>query len=302
MSNLIKPKVVRILKPTKASIEKLKVTVLVEDSVNVKNTNLIAKHGLSILVETKLAGVDSKFLMDVGPGPDIALRNAGMIDIDMKKIDSIMLSHGHYDHTGALLQVLKHIDHSIPIIAHPNVFSPKFAYKPALTSIGIEFDQPAIKTAGGELLLTRDSIALLNGVLSSGEILRKTYFENTKGFWTVECNNFIEDTVSDDQALFINVRNKGLVILTGCAHSGIINTVRQAKRVTGIENVYAIIGGFHLEQANDERLQKSIKELKEIDLKKIYPCHCTGKKAISQLAKSFGDLCIPIHTGDSIEF
>ena len=292
MSNLIKPKVVRILKPTKASIEKLKVTVLVEDSVNVKNPNLIAKHGLSLLVETKFAGVDSRFLMDVGPGSDIALRNADIIDMDMKKIDLIMLSHGHYDHTGALLQVLKYIDHSIPVIAHPNVFSPKFAYKPALTPIGIEFDQPAIKAAGGELLLTRDSIALLNGVLSSGEILRKTYFENTKGFWTVEYNNFIDDTVSDDQALFINVRNKGLVILTGCAHSGIINTVRQAIRVTG----------FHLEQANDERIQKSIKELKEIDLKRIYPCHCTGKKAISQLAKSFGDFCIPINTGDSIEF
>jgi len=302
MSNLIKPKVVRILKPMKASIEKLKVTVLVEDSMNVKNTNLIAKHGLSLLVETKFADVDSKFLMDVGPGPDIALRNAGMIDIDMKKIDSMMLSHGHYDHTGALLQVLKHIEHSIPIIAHPNVFSPKFAYKPALTPIGIEFDQPAIKAAGGELLLTRDSIALMNGVLSSGEILRKTNFENTKGFWTVENNHFIDDTVSDDQALFINVREKGLVILTGCAHSGIINTVRHAKRVTGINDVYAVIGGFHLEQADDERIQKSVEELKEIDLKRICPCHCTGKKAISQLEKSFGDLCIPIHTGDSIEF
>jgi 7,8-dihydropterin-6-yl-methyl-4-(beta-D-ribofuranosyl)aminobenzene 5'-phosphate synthase len=302
MLDMKKPKVVKILKPTKASIETLKVTVLVEDSVNVKNPNLIAKHGLSLLVETKFAGIDSKFLMDSGPGPDIALRNADMIDVDLKKIDSIMISHGHYDHTGALLQVLKRIGHSVPVIAHPNVFSPKFSYKPALTPIGIEFDQPVIKAAGGELLLTRASITLLNGVISSGEILRKTNFEDTKGFWTVECNDFIEDSVSDDQALFINVRNKGLVILTGCAHSGIINTVRHAKRVTGIENVYAIIGGFHLEQAGDERIQNSITELKKIDLKRIYPCHCTGKKAISQLAKSFGDFCIPINTGDCIEF
>jgi len=302
MSNLIKPKVVKILKPTKASIDELKITVLVENSVNVKNPSLIAKHGLSLLVETKLAGVDSRFLMDAGPGPDIALRNAGMIDIDIKKIDSMMLSHGHYDHTGALLQILKHMDHSIPVIAHPNVFNPKFAYKPALTSIGIEFDQPTIKAAGGELLVSRDSISLLGGVISSGEILRKTYFEKTKGFWTVEYDNFIEDTIIDDQALFINVRKKGLVILTGCAHSGIINTVRHAKSITGLKEVYAIVGGFHLDRADDTRIQKSVEELKEIDLKRIYPCHCTGKKAISQLAKSFGDLCIPIHTGDSIEF
>jgi 7,8-dihydropterin-6-yl-methyl-4-(beta-D-ribofuranosyl)aminobenzene 5'-phosphate synthase len=302
MANLIEPKVVRILKPTKASIDKLKITVLVENSVNVKKPSLIAKHGLSLLVETKLAGVHSRFLMDAGPGPDIALRNAGMVDIDIKKIDSIMLSHGHYDHTGAILQILKHMDHSIPVIAHPNVFNPKFAYKPALTSIGIEFDQPTIKAAGGELLVSRDPISLLSGVISSGEILRKTYFEKTKGFWTVEYNNFIEDTIIDDQALFINVRKKGLVILTGCAHSGIINTVRHAKSITGIKDVYAIIGGFHLDQADDTRIQKSVEELKEIDLKRTYPCHCTGKKAISQLAKSFGDLCIPVHTGDSIEF
>ena len=302
MSNLIKPKVVKILKPTKTSIEKLKVTVLVEDSVNVKNPDLIAKHGLSLMLETKLFGVDLKFLMDAGPGPDIALRNADMMGIDIKKIDSIMLSHGHYDHTGALLQVLKYVGHSIPVIAHPNVFNPKFAYKPALTPIGIEFDKSAIKAAGGELLLTRNSIALLNGIISSGEILRKTRFEDTKGFWTVDRNNFFEDSVIDDQALLINVRNKGLVILTGCAHSGVINTVRHAKRITGIENVYAIIGGFHLEQAGDERIQKSIEELEKIGLKKIYPCHCTGKKAISQLTKSFGDFCIPVHTGDVIEF
>ncbi|WP_455279254.1 MBL fold metallo-hydrolase, partial [[Eubacterium] cellulosolvens] len=205
MSNLTKPKVVRIIKPTKASVDKLNVTVLVEDSVNVKKPNLIAKHGLSLLVETKLARIDSKFLMDTGPGPDIALRNAAMINIDMKKIDSIMLSHGHYDHTGALLKVLKQVDHSIPVIAHPKVFSSKFAYKPKLTSIGIEFDQAAIKAAGGDLLLTRDSISLLNGVISSGEILRKTSFEEVKGFWTLESNNFIEDTIIDDQALFINV-------------------------------------------------------------------------------------------------
>jgi 7,8-dihydropterin-6-yl-methyl-4-(beta-D-ribofuranosyl)aminobenzene 5'-phosphate synthase len=302
MSDIIKPKVVKIIKPTKTSIEKLKITVLVEDSVNLKNSNLIAKHGLSLLVETKLAGVDSKFLMDAGPGPDIAIRNADLINKDLKNIDSIMLSHGHYDHTGALLQFLRHIGHPTPILAHPKVFNPKFAYKPALRPIGIEFDQSAIKAAGGELLLTRDSITLLNGVISSGEILRKTYFENTPGFWTVECNHFIEDIINDDQALSINVKDKGLVILTGCAHAGIVNTVRHVKRITGIKKVYAIVGGFHLEQANDERIQKTIKEFTEIGLNRIYPCHCTGKKAISQFAKSFGDFCIPLNTGNSIEF
>ena len=302
MGDLKKSKVMKILKPMKTSIERLKVTVLVEDTVNMKKPDLIAKHGLSLLLETKLAGVESKFLMDAGPGPDIALRNADMIDIDMKKIDSIMLSHGHYDHTGALLAILKHIDHSIPIIAHPDVFNPKFAYKPALTTIGMDFDRPDIRAVGGELLLARDSIVLLNGVISSGEILRKTSFEEVKGFWTVERNNFIKDNVLDDQALFINVREKGLVILTGCAHSGIINTVRHAKRVTGINDIHAVIGGFHLGQADNVRIQKSIEELEKIDLKKIYPCHCTGRKATNQLTKTFGDLCIPIHTGDSIQF
>ncbi len=105
----------------------------------------------------------------------------------------------------------------------------------------------------------------------------------------------------DEQALVINVREKGLVVITGCSHSGIVNTVRHAQRMTGVNDVYAVIGGLHLARADDKRIKTSLDELLRIAPKAVYPCHCTGSKAIQRLLNSLGDGCKPIRTGDIIE-
>jgi len=293
--------VVKILKEAMPSVEKLRITSLVEDSVSMEKPNLIAKHGLSFLVETSAAGTSSRILMDTGPPPDIALQNADVINADTRKVDAIIISHGHYDHAGGLLKILKRIGHPIPVVAHPKAFNPKFACKPSLRFIGLEFDQSSIRADGGVLLLARNSVKILNGVVTSGEVTRETTFEKTEGFWTVEDERFIEDPIIDDQALLINVKDKGLVVITGCAHSGIINTVKHAQKVTGINNVYAIAGGLHLAKADDKRIQASVDELARINPKLIYPCHCTGSKAIHQLLSVLGDRCKPIQTGDVVQ-
>jgi len=282
-------------------VEGMRLTVLVEDSVSMDKPDLIAKHGLSFLIETCMAGSSPRILMDTGPPPDIALQNANMIDEDLRKVDAIVISHGHYDHAGGLTEILKHIGRPTPVMAHPKVFNPKFVCKPNLKFIGPEFDQSQVRTAGGIPLLARNLIKIANGVMTSGEVAREMAFEKTEEFWTVENERFVRDSIIDDQALFINLKDKGLVVITGCAHSGIINTVKHAQKMTGINDVYAIIGGLHLAKADEETIQASINELVRINPQSIYPCHCTGSKAIHHLLNSFKDRCKPIQTGDVIE-
>ncbi len=106
----------------------------------------------------------------------------------------------------------------------------------------------------------------------------------------------------DDQALTINLERKGLVVVSGCAHSGIINTIRTAQKVTGVSKVCAVLGGFHLVGADEKRLQLTLKELRKINPGLVCPCHCTGSKAVHRLVEAFGDLCKPLRTGDTIEF
>jgi 7,8-dihydropterin-6-yl-methyl-4-(beta-D-ribofuranosyl)aminobenzene 5'-phosphate synthase len=293
-------KAVRISDESLPSVDELKLTVLVEDTANMQKPDLIAKHGLSLLVETSLAGINSRVLFDVGPPPDIILRNAKMLNADILKVDAIAISHGHYDHAGALLEVLRCIRQSIPVIAHPSVFIPKFALRPKLRFIGQSFDSASVRAAGGVPLLVRNPVKIAVGVMTSGEIARETFFEKTLGFYTVKDEYFTEDSLIDDQALIINIRNRGLAVLTGCAHSGIINTLRWAQKITGVEKVYAIVGGLHLAGADDATIQSSIEELARINPASIYPCHCTGSKSIHRLIDEFGNRCKPIQTGDVI--
>jgi len=281
-------------------VRSLRLTVLVEDQRNSQISNLKAKHGLCIYAEAKVKDEYFPFLIDTGPSPDVLQRNTEVLKIDLSKIRGVFLSHGHYDHTGGLLEVLKQIDRNVPVVAHPLMFEPKFGFKPALTYIGVPFTLMEIENRTS-LLLARNPVKLMEDVSTTGEIERVTSYEKTEGLWTVSRERFIPDILLDDQSLIFKIEGKGLVIVSGCAHSGIVNTIIQSRKLMKVEKVYAVMGGFHLKDAGEERLRRTIEDLVKFSPEMICPCHCTGKKAVAMFKEAFGEDCLAVKTGDIIE-
>jgi 7,8-dihydropterin-6-yl-methyl-4-(beta-D-ribofuranosyl)aminobenzene 5'-phosphate synthase len=189
----------------------------------------------------------------------------------------------------------------VPVIAHPKIFDPKLKMKPHLKFIGTPCKPSDIEFAGGVPLLAAGPVQIANGITTTGEVQRTTAFEKVRGFWTVYNGSFVEDIMLDDQDLLINLENKGLVVVAGCAHSGIINAIKHAQNITETNRVYAVLGGFHLMNANNERIQATVEELKKLDPHFIGPCHCTGVKATKIVIEALGDRCRPLHTGDIIK-
>jgi len=282
-------------------VRRLRLTVLVEDSASPARRNLTAKHGLSINAEAEAEGRWFSFLIDSGPSADIVLRNVDALDVDLTRVKAIFLSHGHHDHTGGAVGVLRCIKRKTPVIAHPGVFEPKFKVTPALTYIGSPFKRTEVEESGGLLLLSRSPVALMKDVSTTGEVERLTEYEKVTGFWTIARERFVEDILIDDQSLVFKVEGKGLVIVSGCAHSGIVNTVMQSRKVMGAEKIYAVVGGFHLSDATEERIRRTVEDMLQFDPEVLRPCHCTGQKAIQELRRAFGDRCDHFKTGDVIE-
>lgn len=284
-------------------IDRMRLTALVEDSKNPIRPELTAKHGLSFFIELKAGGKTTNLLMDAGPSADVVLQNARKLNVDLSKVDSIVLSHGHYDHTGGLLDILKYIGKKVPVMAHPEALNPKFAArKKRLKKAGIPFQVSELQRSSGILTLKRGSTSVAPGVWASGEIKRASPFEKVKGFKTARMGKLVKDYMPDDQALFVRVKGRGLVVITGCAHAGLINTIKQAQKVTGSSGVYAVVGGFHLAGTSAGRINATIEELQKAGVKVVMPCHCTGKKAITKFSKVFGKKCNQLRTGNVVIF
>ncbi len=255
-------------------------------SENTANYGYLAEWGLSILVEVN----ETRILMDTGLSFS-AVHNAQLMGIDLSTIDCIVLSHGHADHTGGLREVLK-IKGEVEVIAHPKIWAAKHVErdKGRVQYSGIPFLREELESRGARFKLGREPVHITKQVMTTGEIpMFSGYEEIENNLFVKEAGKLHPDPLADDLALIIDT-DFGLVVILGCAHRGIINTLRHAQNLTGKELVYAAIGGTHLFRASEERLEKTIADLREIGIQRLGVSHCTGFRASARLAQEFEDI------------
>ena len=248
--------------------------------------HLLAEHGFSCLVKVFLDREEHVFLFDTGLSRECLNWNAQQIGISLKEIEGIVLSHGHFDHIGGLEKTICDIGHPVPLIVHPDAFFHRRMNSPngLLELPGI--DTFALRNIKADIRMSSEpSILAAGGLLVTGEVERNISFETgMPGMEMFEKGSWVTDPIRDDQALVMNIKHKGLVIISGCAHAGIINTIDYAKKITGNNHIHAILGGFHLTgPAFASRIQPTIDALKSINPDYVVPMHCTGWNAINQL-------------------
>jgi 7,8-dihydropterin-6-yl-methyl-4-(beta-D-ribofuranosyl)aminobenzene 5'-phosphate synthase len=263
-------------------------------SENTANYGFFGEWGLSILVE---AG-DKRILLDTGLSTS-AVRNAGNMGIDLSGIDYIVLSHGHADHTGGLWDVLK-LTGKVDVIAHPDIWAPKYTRRDSEGKeqyIGVPFSREELESMGARFNLAKEPVPITEHIMTTGEIPMVTEYEEIENNLFVKENGvLVPDPLADDLALIID-SDFGLVVVTGCAHRGIVNTLCRAQSLTGKELVYAAIGGTHLFRASKDRADKTIKDLKSMGIQRLGVSHCTGYRASAWLFREFGDIFFPNNAG-----
>jgi 7,8-dihydropterin-6-yl-methyl-4-(beta-D-ribofuranosyl)aminobenzene 5'-phosphate synthase len=323
---------------TISSVTKVTLTVLVDNKADMivdssdtvqyfTEKPLLAEHGFSALIQPGVSG--ESILWDAG-GSDMALiENMRRMKLDFNTITKIALSHGHWDHYAAMTALLDQMQlapkpkdwtegvseaelnawlekSQVPIIAHPAAFRERWLKKDDGTLKGPSVPPPQNrwKSAGAVIIHSENPYELAPGCWTTGHIPRQSFEESgrPKNRFYREGADFMPDDLDEDQAVVINLREKGLIVLSGCAHSGIVNTIEYARQFTGVERVHAILGGFHLARASEDEIEMTIAYIKGLQPTYIIPSHCTGFRASSQFARQVPDAFIEGVVGATYHF
>jgi 7,8-dihydropterin-6-yl-methyl-4-(beta-D-ribofuranosyl)aminobenzene 5'-phosphate synthase len=252
------------------------------------NATPLAEHGLSVLITVESGTQTHSVLMDASLTAQAVLHNLDVYCPDPSKIEGIILSHGHIDHCGGLMGVLGKLRWGCDLFAHPDAFLPRrFSLPGTEPNLMPLLDEDALRKTGAEIRKSQQPSVCCSDIMGiSGHIDRITDFETGFPYGEIERDRvWSRDPIDDDQAVVLHVKDRGLVVISGCAHAGIINTVKYAQKTTGVSKVHAVMGGFHLTGPIFEpRIEATTREMKRLGPDYIVPMHCTGWKAINRFA------------------
>ncbi len=279
-------------------IEKLSVTIVVNNCV--KLSGLWGEHGLAMLVEWRDQGREGRILLDTGQS-GMLLHNLDVLKVELDRLEAVMLSHGHYDHTGGLLDLLARLNRRVKIVVHPEFWGQRLAWGDPPRSIGSGLDPEVVAERGGDVAASAEPLRLHQAIFTTGSVPRREPLEISRGFLRERNGELTDDQVEDDMSLAVDLGEEGLVVCTGCCHAGLINTVEHIRAVSGNRRVKAIIGGLHLLNASPERLERTAAYLAELKPEIVAPLHCSGLEATSYLSGKLGGAVRFLGAGQTID-
>jgi 7,8-dihydropterin-6-yl-methyl-4-(beta-D-ribofuranosyl)aminobenzene 5'-phosphate synthase len=273
----------------------MRITILCDNSVGPLNGTL-GEHGFAALVESGTECI----LFDTGQGGTL-LHNAQRMNRDLRRVTRVALSHGHYDHTGGLWPLLQAVG-GRDVFAHPGIFARRYRVRDTgeHLSIGIPYAEEFLRGLGARFELDAGFRPLAPGIFLTGEVPRRHPFETRDSGLCCDSAGCLPDPLADDQSLVI-VTPRGLVLLLGCCHAGLVNTIDLARERTGITEVYAVVGGTHLGFAPALQLDATVRALRELRVKKLFGSHCTGFGAAARFAREFPGAYHPAQVGFTLE-
>jgi 7,8-dihydropterin-6-yl-methyl-4-(beta-D-ribofuranosyl)aminobenzene 5'-phosphate synthase len=254
-----------------------------------------AEHGLAYHIETVIDGKAHSCLYDFATDPKGVVRNLNLLKINLQQVEALGLSHDHWDHEAALVEVLKakrqEFAKEIPLYVGEQFFAGTYSKRPGGLIKANLLKREDVEALGFVRIVdVKGPIAIIPGAYLPGRIDRVTDYEKFNPTLVAKKGDeFVVDTFPGEQAVIMRAKGKGLVVLSSCAHRGIVNTVKHAQKMTGVEKVHAVIGGCHLVNAKPELILKTVADIKAINPDYIVPTHCTGFEAITAFAREMPD-------------
>lgn len=276
----------------------MKITVVVDNCIMPKTRKPFrAEHGLSLLLDTG----DGRFLFDTGMSGEVAVHNLGLLGVRPGELDAIILSHGHYDHTGGLAAVLAQAGKRLPVYCHPGAFADRYSLAGGEKRFaGMPHAREQLVSLGADFRPVRAAEALAAGLTISGAVPRETAFETGDRFLVAAGPGGEQDSVPDDMAIYY-AGEQGLTVISGCAHAGIVNVIRHGQALTGVTKLHAIVGGTHLGPVGEGQQEATLAELERLGPSLVAANHCTGFYMLARLHAIFGAKFVPAFVGTVIE-